>query len=310
MCVSRCHISKSSLSLLLEEDSRSISYIKQIVTESLPWARHCNRHRVSKRQIVSLPVRSVQSSDSLRDHPVLSQARKWLTWTWWESWFLFLIFSLKIGTWANNCCQSSVFLLFLLPKAPHYIVVYSSCECLWLCYVGHHLSMAWWAVPCPHAGSEPVCTRDLNRSAPRIQTVETLGCRSRGHDHNHLATGLAPESCFLKGRTKQYQDAWETPSKLKIRDKAGKCQWNKSYLSWGRSEFCADQCNFIRASRFLGLVPQVRRSGFLCFGGSRWGLSPQTGFCRSLSLVTKENRVGWAQIHHGHWKNISENMPN
>ena len=47
------------------------------------------------------------------------------------------------------------FCSFLLPKAPQYIVVYSSCERLWLCYVGHNLSMAWWAVlgPCP--GSKP-----------------------------------------------------------------------------------------------------------------------------------------------------------
>ena len=30
----------------------------------------------------------------------------------------------------------------LLPKAHQYIVVYSSCECLWLCYVERLLSMA------------------------------------------------------------------------------------------------------------------------------------------------------------------------
>ena len=64
----------------------------------------------------------------------------------------FFVCFIKIGTWANNCYQSFV---FLLPKAPHYMVVYSSCECLWLCYVGCCLSMAWWAVPCPHPGSEP-----------------------------------------------------------------------------------------------------------------------------------------------------------
>ena len=48
------------------------------------------------------------------------------------------------------------FLLLLLPKTPKYIVVYSSCRSFWLCYVGHHLSMAWWAVLglCP--ASEPV----------------------------------------------------------------------------------------------------------------------------------------------------------
>ena len=44
----------------------------------------------------------------------------------------FFFFFLKIGTWANICCQSSSFLLLL--KAPQYIIVYSNCECLWLCY--------------------------------------------------------------------------------------------------------------------------------------------------------------------------------
>ena len=43
----------------------------------------------------------------------------------------------------------------LLPKAPQYIVVYSSCRSFWLSYVGRHLSMTWWVVPHPHPGSEP-----------------------------------------------------------------------------------------------------------------------------------------------------------
>ena len=47
-----------------------------------------------------------------------------------------------------------LFFFFFSPKCPQYIVVYSSCRSLWLCYVGHHLSMAWWAVPCPHPGCE------------------------------------------------------------------------------------------------------------------------------------------------------------
>ena len=62
-------------------------------------------------------------------------------------------FFLKIGTWANICCQFSFF--FLLPKAPQYTIVYSSCECLCLCYVGRHLSMAWWVVPCLRSGCKP-----------------------------------------------------------------------------------------------------------------------------------------------------------
>ena len=35
-----------------------------------------------------------------------------------------------------------IFFFFPSPKVPRYVVVYSSCECLWLCYVGRHLSMA------------------------------------------------------------------------------------------------------------------------------------------------------------------------
>ena len=65
-----------------------------------------------------------------------------------------VLFFLKIGTWANICCQSSFFLLLLLPKAPQYIAVYSSCRSFWLCYVGRSLSMAWWVVPCLCPGSE------------------------------------------------------------------------------------------------------------------------------------------------------------
>ena len=45
-------------------------------------------------------------------------------------------------------------LCLLLPKAPKYIVGYSSCRPFWLCYVRRHLSMARWAVPCPCPGSE------------------------------------------------------------------------------------------------------------------------------------------------------------
>ena len=37
---------------------------------------------------------------------------------------------------------ASLFFFSLLPKAPQYIVVYSSCGSFYFCYVGHHLSMA------------------------------------------------------------------------------------------------------------------------------------------------------------------------
>ena len=45
---------------------------------------------------------------------------------------------------------------FSSPQVPWYIVVYSSLECLWLCYVGCHFSMAWWMMPCPRPGFELV----------------------------------------------------------------------------------------------------------------------------------------------------------
>ena len=70
--------------------------------------------------------------------------------------YLFIYF-LKIGPWANNCCQSSSF--FFLPKSPQCVVVHSSCRSLWLYYVGRCLSMAWWTVPCPCLGSELVKSR-------------------------------------------------------------------------------------------------------------------------------------------------------
>ena len=43
----------------------------------------------------------------------------------------------------QSCKQGSIDLFFsflLLPKAPRYIVIYSNCEALWLCFAGHHLT--------------------------------------------------------------------------------------------------------------------------------------------------------------------------
>ena len=96
---------------------------------------------------------------------------------WFNILLYFLKIFLKIGTWANICCQSSFFRLLLLPKVPQYIVVYSSCECLWLCYVGRHLSVAW-------------------RAVPRIRTSETLGRWSWARELNS-ATEPAPQLSFL-----------------------------------------------------------------------------------------------------------------
>ena len=75
--------------------------------------------------------------------------------------FFVVVVVLKIGTWANICCQSSFFLLLLLvPTAPQYIVVYSGCECFWLCLCG----MA------PQRG-----LMSITVSTSRIQTGDTLG---------------------------------------------------------------------------------------------------------------------------------------
>ena len=66
-------------------------------------------------------------------------------------------------------------LFILLPKTPQYIVVHSSCECPWLCYVGCCPSMAQWVEPCLRPGSQP--------AKPRIAEVEcsnpTTGPRGR-----------------------------------------------------------------------------------------------------------------------------------
>ena len=67
---------------------------------------------------------------------------------------LLWVFSLKIGTWANICCQSSFLLFLLLSKAQQHIVLYPSCGSFWLCHVGHHFNMAWQAVPCLRPESE------------------------------------------------------------------------------------------------------------------------------------------------------------
>ena len=47
------------------------------------------------------------------------------------------------------------FLFFLLPKAPQYIAVCSSCGSFQLWRVGRCLSVAWRAVPCPRPVFEP-----------------------------------------------------------------------------------------------------------------------------------------------------------
>ena len=47
----------------------------------------------------------------------------------------------------------------------------------------------------------------------RIRTSETLGCRSRAHELNHLAMGPAPKASFLC--------AWYCPSKMYVTSSLG-----------------------------------------------------------------------------------------
>ena len=59
-------------------------------------------------------------------------------------------------TTVANLLPLLLFFLLPLPQGPQYIVVYFSCRSFWSCYVGRHLSMAWWVVPCLCPGSELV----------------------------------------------------------------------------------------------------------------------------------------------------------
>lgn len=67
ICALRSHVSKLFLNFFLEEQRRSILLIELILSES-------------GRQISSLPVTSVHSSDSL-SLSCLKPGSKWLTWT-------------------------------------------------------------------------------------------------------------------------------------------------------------------------------------------------------------------------------------
>ena len=73
-----------------------------------------------------------------------------------SSYYLFGFFSPKIGTWANNCCQS--FSFSALPPQPHpstqlYILVAGPSSCGTRDTAS---TVAWRAVPCSHPGSKPV----------------------------------------------------------------------------------------------------------------------------------------------------------
>ena len=122
---------------------------------------------------------------------------------------IFFFLSFKDWPWANISYQSSFFLLLpLLPKAPWYIVVYSSCELLWLCYLGHHLSTAWWAVPCPCPGSEPAKPWPPKRS----KRTQRLGHRATPNSLSSSIgrqTSRSPKIITLRCLSRR-QNLWDT----------------------------------------------------------------------------------------------------
>ena len=95
--------------------------------------------------------RTLQLIINFRDCPTL------LTWNWDNHFGARddYVENASLNSWSN-----SFFSFFFSPKlplpnpSPQYIVVYSSCECFWLCYVGCRLSIDQWLVPCPCLGSE------------------------------------------------------------------------------------------------------------------------------------------------------------
>lgn len=117
-------------------------------------------------------------------------------------------------------------------------------------------------------------------------------------------------SSFLKGHSELPRaPTQETPSKLKIRDKAGKCWLDKSCWPVGKSEsvltaivllgVCVSQAGTTRSE---GQAPLVSMAG--------GGVSPHRGICRHLLLkargLVKSIGLDWVQIHCDH---ISENVP-
>ena len=117
-------------------------------------------------------------------------------------------------------------------------------------------------------------------------------------------------SPFLKGHSELPRaPTGDTPSKVKIRDEAGKCWSDKSCSPGGKSEFvltsvvllgvCVSQAGTPRSE---GQAPLVSIAG--------GGVSPHRGICRHLPLgargLVKSVGLAWLQIHHD---SISENMP-
>ena len=97
---------------------------------------------------------------------------------------LILFFFFKLGTWANNRCQSSFFsfvVVFSSPKLPVH-------SCIFLLSVP-------LVVACGTPPQHGLISSAM--STPRIWTSETLGSWSGARELNHSAMGPAPNiKCF------------------------------------------------------------------------------------------------------------------
>ena len=109
---------------------------------------------------------SITSMFTLLYIPSFSPKSQKINYLIWEAnlhWYFFTVlffafyFYFFLKDWHLSLQLLPNFFIFFSssPQAPQYIVIYSSCESLWLCYVGRRLSMAWWGVPYPYLGSEP-----------------------------------------------------------------------------------------------------------------------------------------------------------
>ena len=76
--------------------------------------------------------------------------------------FLCIFFFLRIGTWANNCCQSFLLLLFYLPKPP--------CTQLYILFACPSSCGMWDAASTWTDEWCHVCTQDPNPGPPQRST--------------------------------------------------------------------------------------------------------------------------------------------
>ena len=127
----------------------------------------------------------------------------------------------NIETWTNISCESFFFFfLLLLPKAPQYILVYSSCSsgcAIW------DAATAWLDEQC-HVRT-------------RIPMDKTPGHWSGAHKLNHSATGLAP-----KINPWEMRNRWGDPYNFPGRCDSISSMWCREFelrwsstdsLSWG-----------------------------------------------------------------------------